>query len=88
MESTRWRPFLNDNLRSSEQLNHWIANGDIQPLESLFLLGRSDILMSSEYKENFIYGHTRSKQFLNDLPEYKVLIFLCLKNYFIFNNLG
>uniref|UniRef100_A0A914GVW4 Uncharacterized protein n=1 Tax=Globodera rostochiensis TaxID=31243 RepID=A0A914GVW4_GLORO len=54
-----------------EEVNRWIASGDLAQLETLVLAGKADLLLGEQHKENFIFGHNRAKAFLKDLPEYK-----------------
>ena len=66
-----WRRRALDGHRAAEEVNRWISSGDVDLLESLVLAGRADLLLGADHRENFIFGHNRSKQFLAELPEYK-----------------
>jgi hypothetical protein len=69
--SSEWRQRALEGQKAAEEVNRWIAGGDITLLEALVLAGRADMLMGAEYRENFLFAHPRSRQFLSELPEYK-----------------
>jgi hypothetical protein len=65
------RRALEGHHRAAEEVNRCIASGDLKLLESLVLNGRADLLLDADHRENFVFGHHKSKQFFADLPEYK-----------------
>uniref|UniRef100_A0A183BUL8 ANK_REP_REGION domain-containing protein n=1 Tax=Globodera pallida TaxID=36090 RepID=A0A183BUL8_GLOPA len=66
-----WRRRALEGNLAVEEVNRWIASGDLAQLETLVLAGKADLLLGEQHKENFIFGHNRAKAFLKDLPEYK-----------------
>ncbi|KAL3089107.1 hypothetical protein niasHT_023571 [Heterodera trifolii] len=66
-----WRRRALDGQLAVEEINRWISSGDIVQLETLVLAGRADLLLGEQHKENFIFGHSRAKAFLKELPAYK-----------------